>query len=83
MGAGPVVSSTRSLSPPTQPTPHHLITPPPSPPPHHHHRAALLKAEEEWIAATCATIVAHKPDLVITEKGLSDLAAHFLTKVWA
>ncbi|KAI8473864.1 MAG: chaperonin complex component [Monoraphidium minutum] len=42
--------------------------------------AALLKAEEEWIAATCATIAAHKPDVVITEKGLSDLAAHFLTK---
>lgn len=46
-------------------------------------RAALLKAEEEWIAQTCATIAAHKPDLVITEKGLSDLAAHFLTKVRA
>ena len=53
--------------------------------PHHHqhqhcNRAALLKAEEEWVAATCAAIAAHKPDLVITEKGLSDLAAHFLTK---
>ena len=28
----------------------------------------------------CASIVAHKPDVVITEKGLSDLAAHYLTK---
>jgi len=44
-------------------------------------RAALLKAEEEWVAGACAQIVALKPDLVVTEKGLSDLAAHFLTKV--
>uniref|UniRef100_A0A383V980 T-complex protein 1 subunit gamma n=1 Tax=Tetradesmus obliquus TaxID=3088 RepID=A0A383V980_TETOB len=42
--------------------------------------AALLKAEEEWVAGACAQIVALKPDLVVTEKGLSDLAAHFLTK---
>ena len=28
----------------------------------------------------CASIAAHKPDVVITEKGLSDLAAHYLTK---
>lgn len=42
--------------------------------------AALLKAEEEWVERTCATIASFKPDLVITEKGLSDLAAHFLTK---
>jgi len=28
----------------------------------------------------CAEIARHKPDLVITEKGLSDLAMHFLTK---
>ena len=32
------------------------------------------------MAATCASIAAFKPDLVVTEKGLSDLAAHFLTK---
>lgn len=44
-------------------------------------RAALLKAEEEWVAGVCGQIAALKPDLVITEKGLSDLAAHFLTKV--
>lgn len=29
---------------------------------------------------TCDHILAHKPDVVITEKGLSDLAAHFLSK---
>jgi hypothetical protein len=33
------------------------------------------------VAAACAQIAALKPDLVVTEKGLSDLAAHFLTKV--
>jgi T-complex protein 1 subunit gamma len=40
-----------------------------------------LKAEEEWVASACTKIAALKPDVVITEKGLSDLAAHFLTKV--
>jgi hypothetical protein len=33
------------------------------------------------VAAACTQIAALKPDLVVTEKGLSDLAAHFLTKV--
>jgi T-complex protein 1 subunit gamma len=42
--------------------------------------AALLRAEEEWVERTCAQIAAFKPDLVVTEKGLSDLAAHHLTK---
>ena len=28
----------------------------------------------------CAGILKHKPDLVITEKGVSDLAQHFLMK---
>lgn len=28
----------------------------------------------------CGHIASLKPDVVITEKGLSDLAAHFLTK---
>jgi len=42
-----------------------------------------LKAEEEWVSSACTKIAALKPDLVITEKGLSDLAAHFLTKVCA
>ena len=42
--------------------------------------ATLLKMEEEWIASTVEQIAAFKPDLVITEKGCSDLACHFLTK---
>ncbi|KAK3283873.1 T-complex protein 1 subunit gamma, partial [Cymbomonas tetramitiformis] len=42
--------------------------------------AALLKVEEDWIANVCAQIIAFKPDLVVTEKGLSDLATHFFTK---
>lgn len=44
------------------------------------HRAALLRLEEEWIQQTCRSIIEFKPDLVITEKGLSDLAMHYLTK---
>jgi len=42
--------------------------------------ATLLKMEEEWIQGVCNTIASFKPDLVITEKGLSDLATHFLGK---
>ncbi|BDA43590.1 T-complex protein 1 subunit gamma [Coccomyxa sp. Obi] len=42
--------------------------------------AALLKLEEEYIERQCQEIIKHKPDLVVTEKGLSDLAMHFLTK---
>jgi T-complex protein 1 subunit gamma len=41
---------------------------------------ALLKLEEEQVATMCANIIAHKPDIVITEKGVSDLAQHYLTK---
>lgn len=40
----------------------------------------MLKLEEEYIERACAEITRHKPDLVVTEKGLSDLATHFLTK---
>ncbi|CEG00231.1 Chaperone tailless complex polypeptide 1 (TCP-1) [Ostreococcus tauri] len=40
----------------------------------------LLKMEEEWIKETCAKIAEFKPDLVITEKGCSDLACHYLSK---
>ena len=43
-------------------------------------RAMLLKLEEDWIRGVCNEIAQHKPDVVITEKGLSDLALHFLTK---
>ena len=42
--------------------------------------AALLKQEEDWIKGTCERIAALKPDVVVTEKGLSDLAAHYLTR---
>lgn len=41
---------------------------------------ALLRQEEEYIEQLCAQIVAFKPDIVITEKGVSDLAQHYLLK---
>jgi len=41
---------------------------------------ALLKAEEEWVKKTCDYIIALKPDLVITEKGISDLVQHYFVK---
>ena len=41
---------------------------------------ALLRQEEEYIEQICAQIVAFKPDVVITEKGVSDLAQHYLLK---
>ncbi|KAK9104489.1 hypothetical protein Scep_021333 [Stephania cephalantha] len=40
----------------------------------------LLKLEEEYIENLCMQILQFKPDLVITEKGLSDLACHYLSK---
>jgi T-complex protein 1 subunit gamma len=40
----------------------------------------LLKQEEDYVRSLCAHIIAFKPDVVITEKGASDLAAHFLYK---
>jgi len=40
----------------------------------------LLRQEEDWIKATVDAILVHKPDLVITEKGLSDLAQHFFVR---
>jgi len=42
--------------------------------------AALLQAEEDAVARMCADVAAAKPDLVITEKGISDLAVHCLSK---
>lgn len=42
---------------------------------------ALLKQEEDWVGAVCQEILSHKPDVVVTEKGVSDLAQHFLVKV--
>jgi len=40
----------------------------------------ILKQEEEYIATLCADIIKLKPDLVFTEKGLSDLAQHYFVK---
>lgn len=40
----------------------------------------ILQIEEEQVKHMCDAIFAHKPDLVITEKGVSDLAQHFLMK---
>lgn len=41
---------------------------------------AMLKMEEEYVQHMCEEIIAHKPDIVITEKGVSDLAQHYLQK---
>merc|ERR1719440_1322692 len=40
----------------------------------------ILEQEETYIKKICDEITAFKPDLVITEKGVSDLAQHFLMK---
>ena len=40
----------------------------------------ILQIEEEQVKTMTDAIVALKPDLVITEKGVSDLAQHFLVK---
>ncbi|KAF2399696.1 t-complex protein-like protein 1 subunit gamma [Trichodelitschia bisporula] len=40
----------------------------------------ILQIEEEQVKEMCDAIIAVKPDLVITEKGVSDLAQHFLMK---
>eukprot|EP00904_Undaria_pinnatifida_P013643 jgi/Undpi1/9409/HiC_scaffold_27.g11866.m1 len=40
----------------------------------------LLRMEEEYIENICAQIVAFHPDIVITEKGVSDLAQHYFMK---
>lgn len=44
------------------------------------HWNRALQIEEEQIRAMCDKIIALKPDLVVTEKGVSDLAQHFLIK---
>lgn len=41
---------------------------------------ALLAAEEEYVTRIVGDLLAHKPDLLITEKGVSDLALHLLAK---
>lgn len=40
----------------------------------------ILQLEEEYIKQLCDDIIRVKPDLVITEKGVSDLAQHFLVR---
>jgi T-complex protein 1 subunit gamma len=40
----------------------------------------ILQIEEEQVKHMCDAILALKPDLVITEKGVSDLAQHYLLK---
>lgn len=40
----------------------------------------ILQIEEEQVKAMCDAVLALKPDLVITEKGVSDLAQHYLLK---
>ncbi|KAJ2724529.1 T-complex protein 1 subunit gamma [Coemansia sp. Benny D115] len=40
----------------------------------------VLEIEEEQVKSMCDKIIALKPDLVVTEKGVSDLAQHFLVK---
>lgn len=39
-----------------------------------------LQQEVNEIATMCAAILKHKPDVVVCEKGVSDLAEHFLLK---
>jgi T-complex protein 1 subunit gamma len=40
----------------------------------------LLQIEEEFVQKMCSEIIKFKPDLLITEKGISDLAQHYLVK---
>lgn len=40
----------------------------------------MLQLEEEHVLRLCSDIIALKPDLVFTEKGVSDLAQHYLLK---
>jgi len=44
------------------------------------HWSRVLEIEEEQIKAMCDHIIALKPDLVLTEKGVSDLAQHYFVK---
>jgi T-complex protein 1 subunit gamma len=40
----------------------------------------MLRLEEEYVEKMCNDIIAAKPDIVLTEKGVSDLAQHYLQK---
>jgi len=44
------------------------------------HWGQILKQEEDYITKMCEDIIKLKPDLVLTEKGLSDLAQHIFIK---
>jgi len=44
------------------------------------HWTQILKTEEEYVTRLCNDIIKHKPDIVITEKGVSDLAQHHFLK---
>jgi T-complex protein 1 subunit gamma len=41
----------------------------------------MLEQEEEYVQKMCEEIIRLKPDLLFTEKGVSDLAQHYLVKV--
>ncbi|XP_003486345.1 T-complex protein 1 subunit gamma [Bombus vosnesenskii] len=40
----------------------------------------ILELEEEFVKKMCEDIISVKPDVIITEKGVSDLAQHYLVK---
>merc|ERR1712179_790848 len=40
----------------------------------------ILELEEEYVKNLCEDIIRIKPDVVFTEKGVSDLAQHYLVK---
>lgn len=40
----------------------------------------LLEVEEAYVEKMCAAIMAHKPSLIVTEKGVSDYALHIFAK---
>lgn len=40
----------------------------------------ILQLEEEYVQKICEDIIRLKPDVIFTEKGISDLAQHFLMK---
>lgn len=40
----------------------------------------MLQIEEEHVAKICEDVLALKPDVIFTEKGVSDLAQHYLVK---
>uniref|UniRef100_A0AAY4C4Y7 T-complex protein 1 subunit gamma n=1 Tax=Denticeps clupeoides TaxID=299321 RepID=A0AAY4C4Y7_9TELE len=42
--------------------------------------ARILQMEEEYIQQICEDIIRLKPDLLFTEKGISDLALHYLMR---